>query len=317
LVALRIVDPKNFFGGRHALDAELAERAIVDHVGNPLGMACVDAAAGIYEVVTSRMADLIRKVFIESGNDPRDFCLFAYGGASGAHCAAFAAQIGIKKIIVPYAGPVFSAYGVAISDILYSHARSDPVDLAAPDMAQSVNATFDDLAARALADMAASRIDQADVTLSYHIDMRYRGQMNEVTLPWAGGKLDEHSVKILRDDFEAYYQQRFGAGTTRDDGALELISFRVEAIRPSDKPPLAALNVSGRPSRTTSTRRVYYRGQGWLEAQIIDFDGLRPGDEISGPAVIERDNTTIWLPPGTSAMLDQFGNIEIDTGVGA
>ncbi len=317
LVTLGIVDPGNFFGGRHALDASLAARAIDDHVGGPLGLNSVEAAAGIYEVVTARMADLIRKVSIESGNDPRDFCLFAYGGASGAHCAAFAAQIGVKKIIVPYAGPVFSAYGVALSDVLYSHARSEPIDLDSSDMAQSVNAAFDELAARALADMAASGIDKSEIALSYRIDMRYRGQMNEVSLPWTGGTMDDNSADILRADFDAYYQQRFGAGTTRAGAPLELISFRVEAVRPSDKPPLAPLIAGERTGRPTRNRQVYDRGSGWLDARIHDFDGLQPGAEVSGPAVIERSNTTIWLPPGTTAMLDKFGNVEIDTGVGA
>jgi N-methylhydantoinase A len=317
LVTLGVVDPTNFFGGRHALNADLAAQAIQEHVGDPLGMGSVDAAAGIYEVVTARMADLIRKVSIESGNDPRDFCLFAYGGASGAHCAAFAAQIGIRKIIVPYAGPVFSAYGVALSDVLYSHARSEPVDLATPDMAKSVNATFDELAARALADMAASGINQSEVTLSRRIEMRYRGQMNEVSIMWCGGRLDDASAETLRADFNAHYQQRFGAGTTRAEAPLELISFRVEAIRPSDKPPLAPLETAGRGGQPTRNRQVYLRGEGWLDAEIHDFDGLQPGAKISGPAVIERNNTTIWLPPGASAVLDPFGNVEIDTGVGA
>lgn len=315
LVALGIVDPANFFGGRHALDGSLATRAIAEHVGDPLGLDAVEAAAGIYEVVTARMADLIRKVSIESGNDPRDFCLFSYGGASGAHCAAFAAQIGIKKIIVPYAGPVFSAYGVALSDVLYSHSRSEPIDLAAPNMARSVNATFDDLTARAIADMAASGIGRDQIALSYRIDMRYRGQMNEVSLAWTRGEMDGDSADILRADFDAYYQQRFGAGTTRAGTPLELISFRVEAIRPTEKPPLALLDTAGRTGQPTGTRQVYHRGGGWLDAEIHDFERLLPGAKISGPAVIERNTTTIWLPPWASAVLDPFGNVEIDTGV--
>ncbi len=317
LVMLGIVDPENFFGGRHALDACLAERAIAEHVGDPLGMDSVDAAAGIYEVITARMADLIRKASIESGNDPRDFCLFAYGGASGAHCAAFAAQIGIRKIIAPYVGSAFSAYGVALSDVLYSHARSEPIDLAAIDMANSVNATFDNLAARALADMATSGFDRTEATLNYRIDMRYRGQMNEISLPWEGGKLDSQSAEIMRGDFEAHYRQRFGAGTTRDGAPLELISFRVEAVRLSDKPPLAPLETAGRTGRPVGNRMIFHRGIGWIDAEIHDFEGLLPGAEIFGPAVIERNNTTIWLPPGTTAALDQYGNVEIDTGLGA
>ena len=317
LVALGIVDPANFFGGRYALDPTLAERAIARHVGEPLGLDSVEAAAGIYEVVTARMADLIRKVSIESGNDPRDFCLFAYGGATGAHCAVFAAQLGIKKVIVPYAAPVFSAYGIALSDVLYGHTRSEPVDLAALDMPAAVNAVFDELAARALADMASSGIAATDATLGYRIDMRYRGQMNEISLPWTAGTLDGDSPARLRDGFEAHYRKRFGAGTTRDGAPLELISFRVEAVCPTPKPPLAPLDQGGAAGRASRRRRVYQRGAGWLDAEIVDFTALATGERVAGPTVIERDTTTVWLPPGSAASLDPFGNLEIDPGAGS
>ncbi len=98
LVALGIIDPANFFGGRFALDADNARRAIETKIAIPLGVSVEDAAAGIYEVVTARMADLIRKVTVESGHDPRSFCLVSYGGASGAHCALFARQLGIRRV---------------------------------------------------------------------------------------------------------------------------------------------------------------------------------------------------------------------------
>ncbi len=314
LVVLGIIDPENFFGGRYALDPNLARAAIETRIARPLGLDPIEAAAGIYEVVTAKMADLIRKVSIESGNDPREFCLFAYGGASGAHCAEFAGRLGIAKVIVPFAAPVFSALGIALTDLQYAHVRSEPAPLDdAPATLAAVNAAFADVAARARADMTASGHAPERAEMRYRIDMRYRGQMNEISLSWPSSRLDPAAIEALRDAFEAHYQRRFGAGTIRRETPLELISFGAEAVLETTKPDLAVLDRSdtAMPERR---RKVYRRGNGWLDARVIDFDGLAPGHAIDGPAVIERDTTTIWLPPGARAELDAYGNLEIRTG---
>ncbi|MGZ0247675.1 MAG: hydantoinase/oxoprolinase family protein, partial [Alphaproteobacteria bacterium] len=220
LVVCGIVDPENFFGGAYKLDRDLSERAIADRIAKPLGLDLAEAAAGILEIVNARMANLIRKVSIESGHDPSAFALYAYGGATGAHCAEFARHLGIGELILPYAGPVFSALGVAIADIAYSHTRSEPMPLAAE----------------------AAGIDPAACTFRHRIEMRYRGQMNEVTLDWPSDRFDADDINVLRDLFEAYYQKRFGAGTIRAETPLELVSFRVEATHPTRRPALAALD---------------------------------------------------------------------------
>ena len=214
LVVCGIVDPDNFFGGAYKLDPALSERAIMDRIAIPLGLDLPEAAAGILEIVNARMANLIRKVSIESGHDPSGFALYAYGGATGAHCAEFARHLGIGKLILPYAGPVFSALGVAIADIAYSHTRSEPMPLTV-DRIEAINANFATLRTSAAADMQAAGIDPAECTFRHRIEMRYRGQMNEVTLDWPSDRLDPGDIDVLRNLFEAYYQKRFGAGTVR------------------------------------------------------------------------------------------------------
>ena len=129
LVVCGIVDPANFFGGAYTLDPALSAQVINERIAKPLGMDIHEAAAGILEIVNARMANLIRKVSIESGHDPSAFALYAYGGATGAHCAEFARHLGIGELVLPYAGPVFSALGVAIADIVYSHSQSEPLSL--------------------------------------------------------------------------------------------------------------------------------------------------------------------------------------------
>ena len=317
LVVLGIIDPANFVGGRYALDAALARRAIAAHIAEPLGLEVMEAAAGIYDVVTARMADLIRKVTVESGNDPRRFCLIAYGGGAGAHCVAFAAQLGIGRVVIPYAAPVFSALGIALSDIIYSHAKSDPVPLVdAPETAATVNRVFAELGEKAMADMTASGIEVGEVVLRYRIDMRYQGQMNEVSLPWESGRMEAGDVAAVRHAFEEHYRLRFGAGTIRSQTPLELISFRVEALKVTETPPLARLvgKRTAEASAPAGTRKVYRRGAGWTEAAIHRLDALGVDVPLHGPAIVESDNTTVWLPPESVARLDAFGNLDIRPG---
>lgn len=310
LVVCGIVDPENFFGGAYKLDRDLSERAITDRIAKPLGLDLAEAAAGILEIVNARMANLIRKVSIESGHDPSAFALYAYGGATGTHCAEFARHLGIGKLILPYAGPVFSALGVAIADIAYSHTRSEPMPLAA-DRTEAINTNFAALRAAAAADMEAAGIDPAACTFRHRIEMRYRGQMNEVTLDWQSDRFDVDDIDVLRNLFEAYYQKRFGAGTIRAETPLELISFRVEATHPTRRPALAALDETAIAPSGAKTRPVYLRDTGFVDADIISFAALKTGPTYHGPAVIERDTTTIWLPPGASATMDTLGNLAV------
>ncbi len=313
LVVLGIIDPVNFFGGRYALDAAKARAAIEARIAGPLGLDPLEAAAGIYEVVTAKMGDLIRKVTVESGHDPREFCLLSYGGAGGAHCAAFAAQLGIKRIIVPYAASVFSALGVALSDIAYRHVRSAPVLLDAPETAATVNNVFADLSERARADMQASGLDPASAEMHYGLEMRYVGQMNEVSLAWPHGAFAAGDASALRGVFEALYQQRYGAGTIRRETPLEIISFRAEAVKATEKPNFAPLFRDKRGAGTVRRKRpVYMRGRGWIDTSVYAYDDLAADAPVPGPAVIERESTTIWLPPGTRATLDVYGNLAIE-----
>lgn len=318
LVVLGIINPENFFGGRHALDAEGAARAIEEQVAKPLGLSTIEAAAGIFEVVTAKMADLIRKATIESGNDPKQFCLLSYGGAGGAHCAAFSAQLGIAKVVIPYAAPVFSALGCAFSDVLCTHTKSAPMLLSGdPQTLENVNAIFRDLSERAIADMKTAGFARDELDVRYKVDLRYAGQMNEVSLVLPNEPFTAQSADTLRAGFEALYAQKYGAGTTHGKSALELISFRAEAIKETPKPDIAPVieTPAGSGTQTPSGRRkIYQHSKGWLDADIYTFETLAPDHAYMGPAIIERQNTTVFLPDGASATLDIYGNLSIEPG---
>ena len=151
-VVLGYIDPDNFLGGRVKLDYQKAWEAIRIHVAEKLRMSVIEAAQGIYDVVNAHMADLIRKVSIERGYDPRDFDIFAFGGAAGAHCIDYASDVEAKNIIIPNLQAIFSAFGIAKCDIRHFYAQSqyiviepngDKIDMA------TVNSTFRELSEQA------------------------------------------------------------------------------------------------------------------------------------------------------------------------
>lgn len=309
LVALGIIDPTTFFGGRYELDRAASLEAIRKKIAEPLGLEVPAAAAGIFEVVTAKMSDLIRKVTVESGYDPRTFCLMAYGGATGAHCAAFAGHLGINNVVVPYTGPVFSAFGIAFSDILYTYSQSHPITLDRAEVVSEVGTReLKNLASRAAIDLDRLELSASDVLFHYKIDLRYQGQMNEVTISWPRSAIDADELPEIVHQFEAIYEQKFGTASTRKESRLELINFRLDVISVTEKPVLATQIFASDTSRTRKTRKVYVHGRGEVDAEVVPFRELSPGQRINGPAIIERDDTTLWITPGSWARIDEYGN---------
>src|SRR6185503_944594 len=161
-LVLGYLSPDRFLGGRMQLHADRAADAIKRRIGDPLfGGDTLAAAAGIRTVIDSQMADLIRKSTLERGHDPRDFVVFAYGGAGPVHAASYAEEVGVSRIIVPFFATVHSAYGAARSDVRISLQHSHPlVPPVAPEIVESIYATMEADGARRLAD--------ADVPIAQH-----------------------------------------------------------------------------------------------------------------------------------------------------
>lgn len=314
LVVLGILDPAYFLGGRRRLDRARAAEALA-RVGAPLGLSIEETAAGVYEIVNARMADLVRKVTVERGLDPRQFTLVSYGGAGPAHCAHFAAALGVDEVLIPFTSAVFSALGCALADVLLSYARSEPVVLApAATAVERANRALADLERQARADLARLGIAPEQVSLVRRLDVRYEGQMNEVTIAWDRVPLAPDDLEAVRQRFEALYEARFGAGTTRPGMPVELITFRLEAVQRSSKPSPQAWAEASPPSATPlprTTRTVYTRRDGRLPHAVYAFADLRPGMGVPGPAIIERADTTVYVPAGHQVRMDVYRHLHL------
>src|SRR3954469_25033324 len=184
-LVLGYLDPENFAGGRMVLNKKAAADAIAA-LGAQIGMSAVECAAGACRIVELHMADIIRKVTGEKGHDPRDFVLFAFGGAGPAHAGVFARELGVRKVIVPQrkAASTWWAFGAAAADVLHIFEHTEIMPTPVP--AKRVNAHLDDLQAKASRLMKHEGIEEKRQRFEFSLDVRHKGQINEVeiALPW-------------------------------------------------------------------------------------------------------------------------------------
>ncbi len=311
-LVLGYLNPDYFLGGRMSLDRERARRAIEEKVAEPLGLSVDAAAAGIYRIINAHMSDLIRRATVERGYDPRDFTLFAFGGAGPVHAARYAAELGIKRVVVPLTASVHSATGLVSSDIVYQYGKSDR--LLVPADHERVNGNFDELVRRARADLSAAGFDADGIRIERSLDMRYRYQVHElnVALPEGDAALTEDGLARAYERFDDLYERTYGRGSGYREAGKEIMNFRLTATGGLDKPrllryPLSSGDASG---AVTGRRKVYFEEFGEpRETPVYGFEGLRPGNELAGPAIIETPVTTIVVNPGDRAVMDAYRNI--------
>jgi len=299
------------------LDKSGAMGAIRDKIAQPLGMSELEAASGIHRIATAHMSDLIRKATVERGHDPRNFALFAYGGAAPIHASRYAAQLGVKKVIVPLTASVHGATGLISSDVVYEYGKSDhlivPVDLA------RVNENLAGLVNQAVLDLLDAGFASEDIKIARSVDMRYRYQVHELNVPFPTGtnEITADSMEQLYTRFDALYEKAYGQGSAYREAGREIIIFRVTAIGELQRPKIecASMRAMNTDDARKGKRDVYFEDYGkFVPTSVYDFARLNPGCEISGPAIVETPVTTVIVNPPDRAAMDEFRNIVITTG---
>jgi N-methylhydantoinase A len=314
-LVLGYLSADNFLGGEMTIDRARAEAAIERHVAEPLGMGVVEAAVGIARIVNSNMSNGIRYVSVARGHDPRDFALLAFGGAAATHAPVQARDLGIRTILVPRAAGVLSAYGTLLSDLKLS--TSAPcLGLAADADLEEVGGIF-----RGLREGNEELVRAGDVHAveqRLFADFRYVGQVHELTVPVAGsdGRVTPEAWAQAIAAFHEAHEQLYTFRLTHKP--VELITLRLDLI--GLRPKLswrwdAAAGGTGEPLPKA-------RREAWLpdaggtyapcDTPVYDGPRIRPGQGLTGPAVIEEDNTTIVLHAGDRARLDDRGIYTID-----
>jgi N-methylhydantoinase A len=318
-VVLGLIDADTFLGGRMALSAESARRAIAT-IADPLGMAVEEAAAGIVHINNQKAALLIRQRTIEQGLDPRDFVLYVFGGAGPVHGFGFAEELGVREAVIPLGNgaSTLSAYGIAATDIVRTFEQQCALraPFAAHDLADAV-AAVEESAATA---MRESGFDPASVVFERLAVMRYAEQfLHDLPLPLPAGPIDEPGCENLAARFDQEYVRLYGEGARSVFQSVEIFGIRIRARVPLGFVPAAGLTVAQNGGARTiagdRVRQVYWpEERAWVPTAVHDGRDLRPGDRVNGPAVVELPYTTVAVSESNRLTLDPFGNYVLSIG---
>ena len=278
-------------GGEVVLDRSLSERAL-SSLGEGLGLDAEEAALGIVRVANAEMVRALRVISVERGLDPREFALLAFGGAGGMHACALAEELGIKTVVVPRAGGVLSALGLAISDL-----RRDYVS---PYLVALDQVDEKELESRYGGMEESAEGDLDGPNLLRRADLRYRGQSFELTV-------DAGSLGDLEGGFHAAHEGRYGY--RMEDEAVELVNLRLVATVPVEKPAMNEPEPSG--VAEAGRREANFDGE-WREVPVLDRGEMGKGSEVEGPAIVEFRESTCVVRPGWRGAVDGVGNLVLE-----
>jgi len=316
-LVLGYLNENYFLGGRMKLNKATTIEVIREKIAKLLKMTEVEAASGIYRIANSHMSDLIRKATVEKGHDPRNFVLFAFGGAAPVHASRYAAELGIRQVVVPLTASVHGATGLISSDVVYEYGKSD--HMVVPIEATRVNENFSGLLDRALSDLRAAGFEDSDVLINRSVDMRYRYQVHELNVPFPAGTtaITAKEMEGLYTLFDDLYEKAFGQGSGYREAGKEILTLRLTATGPLKKPDIKAERVrrSDGAQALKGQRGVYFEEERkFVSTRVYDFTQLHPGVEFDGPAIIESPVTTIVINPKDRAAMDEYFNIRIHLG---
>jgi N-methylhydantoinase A len=269
----------------------------------------------MYKLANSLFHDLLHKTTVQRGLDPRRFALFSFGGTAGMHVAAYGEALGVSQIVIPYSASVHGAFGLVTSDIAHEDQITHP--LRAPFDLEAIAEIYTRLEERITSLLAVEGFDRADMRLTRAVDMRYRRQVHIVTVPFVGDAVTEDAMEGTVDLFERLYEEKYGPQSAYREAGIELVSFRLRGAGRVGEHEFQVEELGDSDPAHALVERV----EAWVdkagELQDVpgyDFERLRPGNAVAGPAIVWTPITTLVVAPGQLARVDEHRNVVVSVG---
>lgn len=296
-----------FCGG--AIDADMsATKTAIGNLADKLKVSPDEAAQGIVRIANNNMVNALKLVSVNRGHDTRDFTLLAFGGGGAMHAVSLAQELQMKKVIVPAAAAVFSAWGMMMSDLRRDYFVTQLVDLS-PQSTEKIENVFVEAEASAIATFDAEGIDKNKISFMRYGKFRYQNQ-EHTTEVLVDGEITADGLAEIEENFHQTYEREY---SYRLSAPVEMVGIhlvaRAEVGKLSMKPE--ALTDAPASDALKGERYVDYALEGVHKAQIYDGEKLRPGMKFEGPAIIEDPGTTIVVHPDNKVEVDAYRNIHI------
>jgi N-methylhydantoinase A len=292
-LVLGTLDPERPLGGRVGLDAAAARDAIRRAVADPLGLSVEAGAAAILRIANANMGDALRVVSVARGHDPRRFALVALGGAGPMHACAIAEDLGVPRVVVPRHPGVTAALGLLLSDVRHDLRRSwirPTAEVALHELDAEVGRLEDDARAR----LSESGHADGAGAVEFELDMRYRGQAYNLTVPLATRPVTAATLAAAEQAFHAAHRAAYDYTPSVTDTEIVTVRARATGAAGSGSPdgvrPSAAADA-------TAQRGVWVDGER-RRFDVRERDELGPGERIGARTIVEQEDSTLVVPDG-------------------
>lgn len=318
-LVLGYLNPDNYLGGQMLLDPDLSAQVIEQKIAKPLGIGAVEAAYRIRRIVDGRMGQEVFKEVVLKGHDPREFVLFAGGGAGATHACGFAPYLEVKKVIVPSFSPVFGAFGASTVNVQQVWEKSRTMKIfqwATQSYSEDIegfNGIVNELKDLAVRDLMLEGFSPEQIRFRLELDMRYGTQYNltKVVSPCQNVKSPE-DFRELCEAFTAAYSSIYSPEATFPVGGINVECFYLTAIVETGHPemkPTKLGNAGPSKAAVREPREAYWGALGgFKETPVFAFEAMAPGNLVNGPALIEALDTTYVVEPGWRFSLDRYHN---------
>ncbi|MEE0858789.1 MAG: hydantoinase/oxoprolinase family protein [Acutalibacteraceae bacterium] len=304
-------------GGRMNIKPELAEEAIMSRIGEPLGKNLDEAALGIIDIMNNNMIQEIEKESVRRGFDPREFALFACGGAGSLHACSVARELGMKQVIVPTSPGALCAVGLVNTDLMYDFSKTE-MQLSTHVDLENMSKDYAALEKKAYDKLVQDNMKDDEIVIQRVADCRYEGQGYEMRVPVIGGEVTEETIEKMKESFHIAHKKQFGRSFRQVP--VEIVNIRVIGTgKIEDLTPIMIEKGDGDVERAVvDERTVTFKVNekpAKMSTKVYDRAKFKAGDEIIGPAIINQMDTTIVVEPGCVGKVNDYGIIVIDINV--
>lgn len=301
-------------GGRMEIKPELAQNAIVDRIGKPLEKDLYEAALGIIDVMNNNMIQEIEKESVRRGFDPREFALFACGGAGSLHACSVARELGMKNVIVPLNPGTLCAVGLVNTDLMYDFSKTE-MQLSTDVKVDRLAKDYEVLEKEAYERLIEDNMAKEDIVIQRVADCRYEGQGYEMRVPVVGGAVTDNTIEKMKESFHVAHKKQFGRSYRQVP--VEIVNIRVIGTGAiEDLEPMKIEQGTGSAEgAVVDERQVTFKMEEkpvHKMTKVYDRSLLKAGDEIVGPAIINQMDTTVVIEPNCVGHVNDYGVIVID-----